>query len=254
METIETIKKINGTITFKAIEDNGKDIEATVKTIISHWDNSGGFRTEFSCGVMAIGLSGDVEMYTTSIQPDYCVGKFYTRPEVDATSEDYELANKYYKKKDVERMDKTIESLNKDNLKLASYPAKGRVVRIIKGKGKGSEGVVFWVGNNNFGRSYSSRYESKNFVASTLKEIMKADGLSEANVDMDKDRFGFKDSEGNTFWANLDSLEVVNPENYLLPQESIIKQAEIVNKRYSSRYVDGELVKGQGLKNLDNLY
>jgi hypothetical protein len=223
--------------------------EVNVKAILSTWKRSGGFRTEYSYGVYALTTDNNVDLFTTGKQPDYAPGLFYETPEVNATENHYKLANECFENRDKEWKEKKIDSLNSDNVELSKYPSIGKLVRITKGKDKGKEGVIFWAGVDRYG---NSRYNNNGFRASAILAIIKSEGLN--HIDTNKNRFGLKDDKGKVFWVNVGLLEVVNPDEYLLPENKIIEKVENLAVNNKRRFIDGKLIEGEAVKNLRRIF
>jgi hypothetical protein len=109
---------------------------------------------------------------------------------VDATPEVKAKANAYLKVK-------AKEAWDRKNQEEAQTPAKGKRVRVVKGRKIkiGVEGTCFWYGS---GKQFSpSRWAGKPPM-----------------------RVGFKDDSGETHWTNADNVEVLNPEQYLRAYDS----------------------------------
>lgn len=126
------------------------------------------------------------------IHVEYATTRGWSYPNgavVDATDEVKAKANAYLKVQ-------AKAAWDRKNQEEAATPAKGKRLRVVKGRKIkiGVEGECFWYGK---GRKYSMSRWAK-----------------------DPMRVGFKTDEGETLWTDASNVEVINPEQYLRPDDS----------------------------------
>lgn len=83
------------------------------------------------------------------------------------------------------------------NAEQAREPKLLKTVRVTKGKNEGKEGDVFWRGANPFRTYYRNGFVKPEY----------------------NQRVGLKTALGEKVWADLEAVEVVDPEEWLLPIE-----------------------------------
>jgi hypothetical protein len=124
--------------------------------------------------------------------PEMMGNQSYIAAIVDATDEVKVKAEKYRKQQEEKRLIEERKREEERKQKELYTPSKGKTISVFKGRkvSIGTEGIVFWVGNDRFGNT----------------------------------SVGFKDKEGKTFWSNIKNVKVINPEIKKIPGDNKKKE------------------------------